>query len=144
MFSICVLPGSSSSKSLLQRGLRSPPCSDLPRCPEASGLEVGGMSVPEHSHPLPACLSDPEQPHPVPWSPPLLLSEDGGQPASPVLNVAKNAHQNMVQESLFSALLTVGAHPVAYSSADSTPLFKDYLGFETKAAAVFANSLACF
>lgn len=78
---------------------------------KASGLEVDGSIVPQHNHPLPAHLPNPEQPHPVPWVALLLVPEDGGQPTSLVLMVAKSVCQNVVQESLFSALLTAGVCP---------------------------------
>lgn len=81
------------------------------------GLEVDESSVPEHSHPLPAHLPDPEQPHPVPWSSPLLVPEHGGQATSLDLRVAKSAHPNV---SLFCAPLAVGIHPVSYDSVNST------------------------
>lgn len=91
---------------------------------------MDGRSVPELSHLLPAHLPHPEQPHSVPWSALLLVPEDGGQPTSLVLRVAKSAHQNVVQESLFSAPLTAGICAVSYGSVDSTLLLlKDYSEF---------------
>lgn len=78
---------------------------------EESGLEVDGSTVPQRNHPLPAHLPNPEQPHPVPRVALLLVPEDGGQPTSLVLMVAKSVCQNVVQESLFSALLIAGVRP---------------------------------
>lgn len=47
-----------------------------------------------------------------------------------LLRVVKTACQNVVQEPLFSALLTAGAYPVSHSSIDPTPLFlQGYPGF---------------
>lgn len=86
---------------------------------EASGLEVNRSNVPDHSHPLPAHLPDPEQPHLVPWRSPLLVPEDGGQATSLDLRVAKSAHPNVVQESLFCALLTAGIYPFSYYIVNS-------------------------